>query len=162
VSDRNGSVEEARRLADEAMANIESAALRPPPPPTAGARAQLRRRVTLIGLALGVPILTLQLIQNFSEGGVRGLVSTLSTETTLRHRLLETMSGVVTEIETFREDYDELPENLAEVAAPFEGQWRYELVERGRYRIALSRWGQSVTFDSADDPEVIFGAVRQP
>ena len=74
--------------------------------------------------------------------------------------LLVTVNVVVLEIEAFREDYGELPESLAEVAAPNEGRWRYEPVGNDRYRVGLTRDGQAVAFDSIQDSDVVFAEVR--
>lgn len=153
---------EARRLADEAMAQIAEVASRPPPPPAAEVRAGTRRRVALIGLAVGVPTLAFLLVQDFAVGGVRALLQPRLPEAELRLQILSTVNDLVIEIDAFYEDYGELPESLVEVASPSAAGWRYTLVGRDRYRVELTQDGQSVTYDSADDADEVFEEVRQP
>ena len=147
-------------LADEVMEGVARQADRrrardaEPGPP------ERRRRAMLIALGFLAPVLVGIVVLSLGDmRGVPPLDSSLGGEA-LRRDLLVTVNVVVLEIEAFREDYGELPESLAEVAAPNEGRWRYEPVGNDRYRVGLTRDGQAVAFDSIQDSDVVFAEVR--
>jgi hypothetical protein len=108
-----------------------------------------RKRAVAGALAVAVPVLAIVLTVNlFGVSLVEMMTPAPSPAAGLR-QAQDALDGMVKDIEGFREDYEELPERLAEVASPFPGQWTYSTTPGGHYLVVLKMHGQVVTFDSA-------------
>ena len=60
----------------------------------------------------------------------------------------DVLNALVKDIESFRQDYAELPNSLVEIGAPPYGDWTYTKESADHYRVVLRLYGQVVTFDS--------------
>src|SRR6185295_5064919 len=112
---------------------------------------QVTRKRTVTGaLAVAVPVLALLVAINVFDVPILDLLTPTPSPAVARRQSQEALDAMVKEIEGFREDYEELPERLAEVALPSQGTWTYSRTPGGHYQVALELHGQVVTFDSAE------------
>ena len=107
-----------------------------------------RERACLLGLGLSVPILLIVLATNVLGLSVVEMLTPSPTPEVARQQAQETLDSVVREIESFHDDYSELPSVLAEVGVPPRGTWAYLRKAGGRYQVVGQMYGQVVTFDS--------------
>jgi hypothetical protein len=76
-----------------------------------------RERACLIGLGISAPILAIVLVTKVFGVSLIDMITPAPTPEVARHQAQETLQAVVREIESFREDYSELPDVLAEVGS---------------------------------------------
>jgi len=122
------------------------------PPPTV---RFTRERACLVGLWISVPVLVIVLAVNVLGQSLVDLITPAPTPEVARQQAQETLQAVVLEIESFREDYSELPDVLAEVGIPHRGAWTYLKQPGGRYQVVGEMYGQVVTFDSSSRKSVL-------
>ena len=60
----------------------------------------------------------------------------------------QTLDAMVKRIDSFHDDYDALPTNLAEVGLPPQGDWTWAPRGAGQYSVTVKMFGQSLTFDT--------------
>jgi len=110
-----------------------------------------RRRgwAAAIGLAVTLPVLVVLIVPPLTGRSLSSLVTPGPPPAVARARAQQMLDTLVADIESFKEDYEELPETLAEVGMPPEGTWRYEVGSGGSYTIEGTLHGQRVRFDSA-------------
>jgi type VI protein secretion system component VasF len=138
----------ARRLAEEAIGEAmddlaqrhEERARR-----EAADRRWTRDRVVRIGLIIAVPLLVAILVVTVWSPSL--IAARLVGSTVPREQAEAVLREVVEDIQSFHEDYAELPVSLAEVGLPFQGDWRYTRITNDRYHLELSLGGHAVTFD---------------
>ena len=114
-----------------------------------------RKRAVAGALVVAVPVLALLLAVNVFDVSLVDLMTPTPSPDVARRQTQEALDAMVQEIEGFRKDYAELPERLAEVAAPSQGQWTYARRPGGQYQVVLEMYGQVATFDSAKGKQVI-------
>jgi hypothetical protein len=64
-----------------------------------------------------------------------------------RQQAEDALRVVVNDVQTFRADYAELPESLAEVGLPVEGQWTYSKKPGERFQLVVILGGHVATFN---------------
>ena len=114
-----------------------------------------RKRAVAGALVVAVPVLAIVITVNLFGVSVVDMMTPAPSPAAGLRQAQDAVDGMVKDIEGFREDYEELPERLAEVAAPFHGQWTYSTTPGGHYLVVLKMHGQVVTFDSAKNKQVI-------
>ena len=118
--------------------------------------AQITRNRSVVGaLALAVPVLAIVLTVNVFEVSFVDLIMPAPSPAVALREAQDALAVMVKGIESYREDYDELPEHLAEVAPPYPGQWSYSRKAAGHYLVVLEMHGQVVTFDSVQNKQLI-------
>lgn len=116
---------------------------------SAPSEAWLTRQRAVVGaLVLAVPLLATLLAVNVFGVSLVDLMTPTPSPAVARSLTQEALDAMVKDIEGFREDYSELPERLAEVAAPSRGQWTYTRRPGGHYQVVLAMYGEVLTFDS--------------
>jgi len=106
-------------------------------------------------LATAFPVLAILLAVNVFGLSPVELIKPSPSPAIARRQTHEALAAMVEKIEEFREDHDELPGSLAEVAGPSPGTWTYSRMPDGRYRVVLEMHGEVVTFDSAQSKKVL-------
>ena len=99
-------------------------------------------------MAVAVPILIAVLVVTFAGPALESLFETKLPASEAREEAQKTLDALVGEIESFRNDYNELPETLVEIGLPSRGQWTYAVFDKGQYRVQGNLYGQGVSFDS--------------
>jgi hypothetical protein len=107
-----------------------------------------REKATRLALGIAVPLFVVVAAFNFGGPLLARMFETPLPVSAARVEAQKTLSELVEEIESFRENYDELPESLVEIGVPA-GQWTYILVGTDEYRIHGVVGGQEVTFESS-------------
>lgn len=107
-----------------------------------------RQRASLVGLVVAVPVLAVILVGRFTGWSLTSLIEPGPSAPAARREAQDSLDTLVNEIEAFREDYEELPEALAEVAIPARGTWTYARIGDGHFTVRGTLFGQSVNFDS--------------
>jgi hypothetical protein len=110
--------------------------------------AVTRPRVVGASLAVAIPILIAVLVGTFGGQVLESLFETKPPSSVAREQAQKTLDELVGEIESFRKDYDELPETLVEIGLPSRGEWKYAVFGKGQYRVQGNLYGQGVSFDS--------------
>ena len=110
--------------------------------------AVTRPRIVGASLAVAIPILIAVLVVTFAGPALESLFETKLPASEAREEAQKTLDALVGEIESFRKDYDELPETLVEVGLPSRGQWTYAVLDKGQYRVQGNLYGQGVSSDS--------------
>jgi hypothetical protein len=109
-----------------------------------------RQRVVLVALIVCLPILGLLVSMNLTGQSLDELLMPDPPPALALQQAQEALDAVVRQVRVYREDYSQLPDDLAEVGAP-KGDWTYDKeFLTGRYRIHLKLYGQTVAFDSAE------------
>jgi hypothetical protein len=114
-----------------------------PPPP-----GRTRERRVRLALACTTPILSAILLVGFVAPVREFLFEKRLTPEVARQEARQTLDALVAGIESFRRDYNELPESLFEIGVPPRGQWTYDVSGKAAYRVRGSLQGQHVAFDS--------------
>jgi len=113
------------------------------PPP----RAKFsRERVCFVSLLMTAPMLALLIATNVMGFSLVDMVTPAPTPEIARQLIQETMQDVVREIESFRQDYSELPDLLSEVGVPSRGTWTYEKKPGGQYIVTGEMYGEVVRY----------------
>lgn len=102
----------------------------------------------LIGLIVAIPVLIVVLMPNFTDWSWRSLFEPRLPPLVAREEAQKTLHSLVLEVESFRADYHQLPESLAEIGLPQRGRWNYSLKEGGRYAVTGNLYGETVSFES--------------
>ena len=105
-------------------------------------------RASLIGLVVAIPVLIVVLMPNFTDWSWRSLFEPGLPASVAREEAQKALNSLVAQVEAFREDYDQLPESLAEIGLPQRGRWSYSLKGDGRYSVTGNLYGQNVSFES--------------
>ena len=66
----------------------------------------------------------------------------------------EAMDSVVKRIDSFHDDYDELPRNLVEVGVPSIGDWTWAPRSNGQYQVTVKAFGRVLAFDTSQRQKV--------
>ena len=69
-----------------------------------------------------------------------------------RQRAQAAAELVAADLEDFFEDFAELPDSLAEIGVPVDGEWSYTVIGADRFKVVLKRHGQVVAFESSERP----------
>jgi hypothetical protein len=113
-----------------------------------------RKRSVAGAFAVAIPVLAILLAVNVFNVSLMELITPAPSPEVARRQAQEALDSVVKGIETFRKDYEELPERLIEVASPEQGQWTYTRKSGGHYQVRLALHGQVLNFDSAQSAKV--------
>jgi hypothetical protein len=140
--------DEARAIIREAMDDLQERQQRTRAASVEARPVDTRRRASIVGLAVGVPILIAVLAVNVGGLSIKSLFAPRPAAPVARQEARELLAALVGEIEGFREDYDALPRTLAEVGIPPRGSWTYEITANGRYRVQGTLYGQRVGFEA--------------
>jgi hypothetical protein len=118
--------------------------------------AQVTRSRGVAGaLAFAVPLLAIFLAVNVFDVSVVDLMMPAPSPAVALRETQDALEEMVKGIESYRQDYEELPEHLTEVAPPFPGQWTYSRKAGGHYQVVLEMHGQVITYDSAQNKQLI-------
>ena len=131
-------------LASEEQRQLHVQRAAPPPPP-------LRPKLTRWGLVFSLPTLVIVLVFNLTDVSVAELLEPEPPPAVAKQRADQMLKALVAEVESFRTDYNELPETLFEIGMPERGEWSYSVTD-GTYRIVGTLHGQQVTFTSTPVP----------
>lgn len=107
-----------------------------------------RQRKAQVGLAIAASVLIAFHAVSFGAPFVASLFEDKPPAAVARQEAQAMLSALVGEIESFRHDYNELPETLVEIGVPSRGRWTYAVLGEDRYTLRGSLYGQGVTFDS--------------
>jgi hypothetical protein len=140
--------EEVQRLITEAIGEIEDRRRVRAQIEESARPAFTRDRAARIGLAVAVPVLITVVGINVAGDTVRSWFEPRLSPSAAREQAQKSLDSIVQDIEAFREDYSELPESLVEAGMPPRGQWKYQVLDRGHYKIEGRLHGQVVSFDS--------------
>ena len=110
--------------------------------------AVTRQRAVQVALAVAVPILIAVLLATFAWQPLMSFFEPAPSPAMAHEQAQAMLDELVVEIDSFRRDYEELPETLVEVGVPPRGQWSYAALSNGKYRVEGTLYGQSVSFDS--------------
>lgn len=145
---QSGWHEHVNQLADrlDVEQRERAAAARVPAVPTSQGRARRARRA----LAFTAPTLTAIVLFSFAGPVREFLFEEKLTPTMAQEDARRTLTALVAEIESFRHDYNELPETLVEIGVPSRGRWTYTTSGKNLYRVKGSVQGQHVAFDSVN------------
>jgi hypothetical protein len=108
-----------------------------------------RQRAVLVALIVCLPVLGLLVSMNLTGQSLDELLLPDPPPALALQRAQDALDAVVRQVRVYREDYSQLPDDLAEVGVP-KGDWTYEKELTGRYHIQLKLYGQIVAFDSVD------------
>jgi hypothetical protein len=123
---------------------------------TAKQQAPIKReRVVLVSLAIAAPIFLTVLAVNVFGVSPASLFDTPPSPAAARVQAQRTLDALVADIESYRKDYKQLPQSLAELGPRPKGNWTYT-VSGSVYRVQGTLYGQSVSFDGvAAGPRVV-------
>jgi hypothetical protein len=116
-----------------------------------------RKRATLVGLVISAPIFATLLVINVWGISLVDMLTPAPAPEIAREQTHSALDEIVDGIESFRHDYDALPERLIEVGVPARGSWAYSRIADDRYQVVGEMYGVVVTFDSSERK-----AVREP
>jgi hypothetical protein len=102
-----------------------------------------RERGVLIALILAVPVLVALIVVGMQGPSLGAMPPKPRPDQTQ-----DVLNALVKDIESFRQDFAELPSSLAEVGIPRHGEWTYTKDSADHYRVVLRLNGQVLTFDS--------------
>ncbi len=134
----------ANQLFDSATADQHKVIAARVPVPSAMTRA----RAVQLALTVAVPILIGVLVVNFAWQPLKAAFEPSPVPAVAAQEARQMLDALVGEIDTFRKDYDHLPETLVEIGVPPHGQWTYADLGNNRYRVQGTVYGQDVHFDS--------------
>ena len=116
---------------------------------TAAVEAWLsKERAVLVAFILAVPVLALVIYVNVMNKSLADLFSPAPTPQVSRQIAQEALDTVVKRIDSFYNDYDELPGNLVEVGLPTVGDWTWAPRSDGQYEVTVKMFSQTLTFDT--------------
>ena len=107
-----------------------------------------RQRRARLSLAIAATILITYHMVSFGAPLVASFFEPKPAPAVARQEAQAMLSALVGEIESFRKDYNELPESLVEIGVPSRGKWTYVVLGKTEYTVRGSLYGQGVTFDS--------------
>lgn len=140
---------EAGELAGLVMDDVDrktlAAAQQTPAPP-----GQRRRRSVGAALGFALPLLVLVLLLQFGAGPLGTYFEQPLPPQQARQQAQDALDTVVTDLLYFLEDFEELPEALAEIGVPLDGDWTYTVTGADQFTLTLAWHGEVVGFSSAD------------
>jgi hypothetical protein len=128
----------------EQLARARAAAPKPTAPIS-------RERASLVGLVVAAPLFALLLVVNVWDVSLVELVTPRPAPDVARQQAQVLLDDVVQGIESFRHDYERLPQELVEVGVPARGSWTYSPKPRSRYQVVGTLYGEVVTFNSPEE-----------
>jgi hypothetical protein len=119
-----------------------------------------RQKIDLVLVAVLAPALVVLTVMNLS--GTYLVLGARTFSPAERHqRALADLSFVVEAIDAYRASRGTLPPTLAAVDVRGLDKWTYEISGADRYRLALRASGETISYDSSQDADVFFAAVRR-
>ena len=107
-----------------------------------------RERNVRAALAAALPILALLVIPTVTGRPLRAYFESSPSAVVALQQARDAVGSMVADLAAFIEDYDALPDSLAEIGVPLDGEWTYNPIDAGSYTIALKWHGQIASFDS--------------
>ena len=105
-------------------------------------------RMVLIAFLLALPLLALVVTVNVMDKSLAELFTSKPGPQVSQQLAQESLDAMVKRIDSFHDDYDALPTNLAEVGLPPQGDWTWAPRGAGQYSVTVKMFGQSLTFDT--------------
>jgi hypothetical protein len=151
-------------MAELVQAAATEAGLRSEQHRTEAAREARRRgrgqKIGLVLVAVLAVVLVILTVMNLSGTSLVFGVRTFS-PAEQHQRALADLSFVVEAIDAYRASRGTLPPTLAAVDVRGLDKWTYEISGAERYRLALRANGETIRYDSSQDADVFFAAVRR-
>ncbi|HLG56336.1 MAG TPA: hypothetical protein VI485_13455 [Vicinamibacterales bacterium] len=142
---------QARLLAEAAIGEAlvdysrreDARAARPGPARTGSRHARAAR----LGLLVALPVLVAVVLVNVWRPSLLVMLAVTGSSTVIDSQVEEALRVVVDDIQSFHADYAELPDSLAELGLPTQGEWVYTKNPDGGYRLIVTLQGRVRTFD---------------
>ena len=106
-----------------------------------------RKRIVLIALLMAIPTLALIIAVNVMNVSLVDLFAPAPAPQTLQSAQ-QALDTVVQRVDSFHNDYNELPRNLVEVGVPAPGKWTWAPRSNGQYQVTVTMFSQTLTFDT--------------
>jgi hypothetical protein len=129
------------------LATLVAAERRTRPVVAALAAARIRERRARVVVAVCVPVLCAVLAASFGEQLWQIVLERQLTPVQARQEADYTLRRLGAEIESFRQDYHELPDSLFELGPLPRGAWTYVRVGKDAYRLRGTVQAQTVTVE---------------
>jgi hypothetical protein len=139
---------EARQLVTEAIDDVTRQETAIATQRAASTGQRKRERAARLALVVTLPALAIVLALHFGGPTLAALLTPRPSPEVARQQAEQTLQSLVADIEAFREDYEELPESLAEVGIPARGDWQYTRTDGGSFTLDGTLDGERVSFDS--------------